>query len=79
MSAESMGGFNITEKGERMNTETGFKSAKWREYLWRLKNKDLTPDQEKCHHSYSIVPKSGYHFGHSLWRCIYCETVVESS
>ena len=59
--------------------ETGFRSIKWKEYLRRLRDKDLKHNQEVCHHSFSIIPKSGYHFGHSLWRCIYCETVVESS
>jgi hypothetical protein len=64
-----------------MKDQSGYTSEKWKLYLMRLREKGIvnrSPQQIKCHHHINIIPRSGYLFGISLWRCMYCELVVQS-
>lgn len=64
----------IDEKPTQFNTEN------WRRYLIKIRDREWTDTQLKCsQHHYERVPKSGALLGISLYRCIYCEAVTQST
>ena len=57
-----------------------FDTKNWENYLKTLKDKEWNYRQLNCSkHSFEKVPKSGRHLGIPLWRCIYCEGVVQAN
>ena len=75
-----MGGYceSCAKKVEEKPSQ--FNSENWKKYLVMLRDREWTDLQLKCdHHSFERVPKSGSLLGISLWRCIYCEAVVQAT
>jgi len=59
---------------------TNFDSDNWIRFIKQLRDRDWTPAQLSCsRHNYERVPKSGRYLGISLWRCVYCDGVVQST
>jgi len=59
---------------------TKFDSQNWIKFIENLRDRDWTHTQLNCpRHEYNIVPKSGKYLGIALWRCIYCDGVVQST
>jgi len=57
-----------------------FDSDNWIKFIEKLRDRDWTYDQLNCpRHQYERVPKSGKYLGISLWRCVYCDGVVQST
>jgi hypothetical protein len=57
-----------------------FDSQNWVKFIENLRDRDWTHYQLSCpKHQYERVPKSGRYLGISLWRCIHCDGVVQSS
>lgn len=59
---------------------TNFDSDNWIRFVKQLRDRDWTESQLKCSkHTFERVPKSGRYLGIPLWRCIYCDGVVQST
>jgi len=59
---------------------TKFDSENWVKFIKELRDRDWSYDQVNCEkHQFLRVPKSGKYLGIPLWRCIYCDGVVQSS
>ncbi len=57
-----------------------FDSENWVKYIKQLLDREWTYDQIHCkRHQYLRVPKSGKYLGISLWKCVYCDGVVQST
>ena len=57
-----------------------FDSDNWVKFIKQLRDRDWTYDQVHCNkHQFLRVPKSGRYLGISLWRCVYCDGVVQST
>ncbi len=57
-----------------------FDSQNWIKFIENLRDREWTHSQLACpKHHYEQVPKSGKYLGISLWRCIHCDGVVQSS
>jgi hypothetical protein len=74
---------NLCPRCERIkdkDTVTNFDSDNWIRFIKQLRDRDWTPAQLNCpRHTFEKVPKSGRYLGISLWRCLYCDGVVQSS
>lgn len=58
---------------------SSFDSDNWVKYLHELKDQEWTYKQSTCtQHYFNKLPRSGRYLGMPLWRCIYCEGVVQS-
>ena len=57
-----------------------FDSENWIKFIKQLRDRDWTYDQLHCSkHQFLRVPKSGRYLGISLWRCVYCDGVVQAT
>ena len=76
----TMGGYCKACSKKKQEEPTKFHTDNWKKYLEELKDRDWTHRQLTCtKHSFERVPKSGMHLGISLWRCIHCEAVTQST
>ena len=74
------GGYCSSCAKKVQDTPSKFQSENWVKYLSQLRDKEWTHIQLSCKkHSFERVPKSGMHLGISLWRCIHCEGVLQST
>jgi len=57
-----------------------FDSENWIKFIKKLRDREWTHAQIHCeNHQFLRVPKSGKYLGISLWKCTYCDGVVQSS
>ena len=76
----TMGGYCTTCSKKKEEGPTKFHTNNWKKYLEKIKDKEWTHRQQTCTgHNFERVPKSGMHLGISLWRCIHCEAVTQST
>ena len=62
-----------------MEDQSKFTSPAWERYVKAMLDREPTPEQQKCSHTYVRVPKSGQIMGNLVWRCPHCEKFVEAS
>lgn len=68
------------EHKKSKNAVTKFDSQNWIKFIEDLRDRDWTHHQLTCpRHQFERVPKSGKYLGISLWRCIFCDGVVQAS
>ncbi|HOK59767.1 MAG TPA: hypothetical protein PK432_02190 [Candidatus Dojkabacteria bacterium] len=62
------------------NVHTNSQSKNWIKYIKELRDREWNYRQQTCSmHNFQKIPKSGMYLGTPLWRCIYCEAVVQAS
>jgi hypothetical protein len=68
------------DKKKEKDIITKFDSDNWIKFINNLKDRDWNHTQLSCpKHQFERVPKSGKYLGISLWRCIFCDGVVQST
>jgi len=73
---------NLCSKCESKEKQviSNFDSDNWIKFIEKLRDRDWNYAQLHCNkHQFLRVPKSGKYLGISLWKCIYCDGVVQSS